>query len=111
MIVLLGSASLSKDSFTPLDLRHLTSKQHKILTFIVAYNAESTISWVLDRLPDSIFSNPEILLEILIIDDCSTDQTMQQLHNYKRLKLEVPITILSNPLNLGYGGNQKLGYQ
>lgn len=82
----------------------------KLLIFIVAYNAELTIKDVLKRIPVSL--NESYDTEILIIDDASNDQTfergeaMKQAHN-----LPFKMTVLFNPVNQGYGGNQKIGYQ
>jgi glycosyltransferase involved in cell wall biosynthesis len=82
--------------------------QKRVLIFIVAYNAEKTISSVLNRIPDSLRNKN---VEVLIIDDSSKDQTFAQ-----SVKSEVDggnlrITTLRNPINQGYGGNQKLGYR
>jgi glycosyltransferase involved in cell wall biosynthesis len=79
----------------------------KILIFIVAYNAEKHILGVLDRIPRSFLSTYNY--KILIIDDASTDKTFDVAYNYIK-NSSYNITILYNPENLGYGGNQKLGY-
>ena len=82
-------------------------KKPRALIFIVAYYAESTIIEVLRRIPPL----EDYAVEVLIIDDCSSDQTfasserLRQSGNYQH-----PLTVLSNPANQGYGGNQKLGY-
>ena len=83
--------------------------KQRLLIFIVAYNAELTIEWVLSRIPKKIVS--EFDLEVLVIDDQSTDKTFEKAEifrqgNNKKFKL----TILYNVLNQGYGGNQKIGY-
>lgn len=83
------------------------ARQPRVLVFIVAYYAESTILDVLERIPDL----PEYDTEVLIIDDGSSDKTyafaerLRRLGNYRH-----PLTVLTNPVNQGYGGNQKLGY-
>ena len=83
----------------------------KVLIFIVTYNADTTISKVLSRIPSELFHDQDIQVEVLIIDDGSTDNTIAECHAYNRHNHEVPLTILVNPQNLGYGANQKLGYQ
>ncbi len=80
----------------------------RVLIFIVAYNAEKTIEKVLKRIPDSL---QQYDTEILIIDDASKDSTFEAAEA-ARMKGEIPypITVLRNPVNQMYGGNQKIGY-
>ncbi|MBF0429034.1 MAG: glycosyltransferase [Magnetococcales bacterium] len=80
----------------------------KILIFIVAYNAEKTIKNVLNRIPNTF---DQEFTEILIIDDASKDRTFEVATQYSR-QANIPfmITVLYNPVNLGYGGNQKVGF-
>jgi 2-polyprenyl-3-methyl-5-hydroxy-6-metoxy-1,4-benzoquinol methylase len=79
----------------------------KILIFIAAYNAESTIEKVLKRIPTAIY---DYNYEILIIDDKSADHTFDRAAAYKARNQELQLTVLSNPEKLGYGGSQKLGF-
>jgi glycosyltransferase involved in cell wall biosynthesis len=80
----------------------------KLLVFIVAYNAETTIDRVLTRIPASL---DEYETEILVIDDSSADRTFERGEMRKRVG-DVPfeLTVLVNPENQGYGGNQKIGF-
>lgn len=80
----------------------------RVLIFIVAYNAEKTIESVLKRIPESL---REYDTEVLIIDDASKDKTFEAAE-LARTKGEIPypITVLRNPVNQRYGGNQKIGY-
>ncbi len=80
----------------------------KLLIFIVAYNAERHIQHVLNRIPPSIYTNYDY--EILVIDDSSTDLTFDAAKRYQSIHRDMRLTVLFNPDNLGYGGNQKLGY-
>ena len=81
----------------------------RLLVFIVAFNAEKTIKSVLSRLPLGLGSAFEV--EILIIDDASQDGTFNQgVTSKQELDLPFPVTVLKNPINQGYGGNQKIGY-
>ncbi len=79
----------------------------KIGILVVAYNAEETLSKVLDRIPSEFAQQIE---SILVCDDASTDNTHQVGLNYKN-DSNLPLTIVRHDLNLGYGGNQKTGYQ
>ena len=80
----------------------------KHLIFIVAYNHENFIAKVLDRLPETVKNSN---YEILVIDDASKDQTFNKAKNWSELNSGIYIKVLKNPTNLGYGGNQKLGFQ
>ncbi|MBF0160851.1 MAG: glycosyltransferase [Magnetococcales bacterium] len=87
-----------------------TSVKKRLLVFIVTYNAERTIGDVLRRIPADLKTAFDI--EILIIDDSSADNTFSRsLAVAQGDWLPFPITVLANPNNLGYGGNQKVGYQ
>lgn len=81
----------------------------RLLVFIPAYNASSTIAWVLERIPDTLASSFDV--HVLVLDDASADDTAQRASAYF-VEHERPFeyTILANPQNRGYGGNQKLGY-
>ncbi|MEY2503826.1 MAG: hypothetical protein QOG27_106 [Verrucomicrobiota bacterium] len=80
----------------------------RLLIFIVAYNAQTTIEKVLSRIPRTLQSAD---VEVLIIDDSSTDNTFLNGLRYQRNNSAFKITVLRTPENQGYGGNQKLGYR
>lgn len=82
-------------------------KQNKIAIFIVAYNAEKNIYSVLKRIPKWIAKQ---LVEIYIIDDSSTDTTLAKLKKFNLPGYFPKFQIFKTPYNLGYGGNQKMGY-
>jgi len=81
----------------------------KILIFIVAYNAEHHIEQVIQRIPPNIFETYDY--EILIIDDSSRDNTFEIARRFQDQNTQLNLKVLFNPVNQGYGGNQKLGYQ
>jgi glycosyltransferase involved in cell wall biosynthesis len=80
----------------------------RLLIFIIAYYAESTLRWVLDRVPSQLFEDFEC--ELLVVDDASLDATFSIGSEYQRTQARVPMTVLRNEFNQGYGGNQKVGY-
>ncbi len=81
----------------------------KLLIYIVTYNHEDFIQKTLDRIDEKLFNNYET--EILVNDDASKDNTFKILEKIKvDFNKKAKFTILSNPINLGYGGNQKVGY-
>jgi glycosyltransferase involved in cell wall biosynthesis len=81
----------------------------KVLVFIVAYHAERHIHRVLDRIPGQLWDDPAV--HVLLIDDASKDTTIQKAAEWARDRGVSNITLLRNPVNQGYGGNQKLGYR
>src|SRR5881392_3088737 len=80
----------------------------RLLIFIVAYNAETTIEKVLARIPASLHSEN---VEVLIIDDFSRDNTFGNGLRFQQRNSAFKVTVLRTPENQGYGGNQKLGYR
>jgi glycosyltransferase involved in cell wall biosynthesis len=90
----------------PVPLLDLRGK--RVLIFIVAYNAETTIEKVLSRIPASLHQDG---VEVLIIDDSSRDGTFLNSLRYQQAQSAFRITVLRTPENQGYGGNQKLGYR
>jgi glycosyltransferase involved in cell wall biosynthesis len=85
-------------------------KQPSLLIFIVAYQAETTIADVVQRIPATLLEEYDV--DILIIDDSSRDQTFEKSHAIsKTTGLPFKVIVLFNPVNQGYGGNQKLGYR
>lgn len=81
----------------------------RLLIFIVAYNAENTIESVLKRIPTQLLDTYQI--EILIIDDSSQDETFKKSEIIRKAgKTPFPLRVLFNPVNQGYGGNQKIGF-
>ena len=81
----------------------------KLLVFIVAYHAERTIEAVVRRIPRSLLETYDV--EVLIIDDSSKDETFSQgVSVGTHPDIPFKVTVLYNPVNQGYGGNQKIGY-
>jgi glycosyltransferase involved in cell wall biosynthesis len=79
----------------------------KLGILVVAYNAATTLAKVLDRIPDAI--RPDIH-EVIVSDDDSQDSTYLVGLGYQQVS-DLPITLIRQPTNLGYGGNQKAGYE
>jgi len=79
----------------------------KLGILIVAYNAQETLAKVLDRIPPDFATQID---SILVCDDASTDDTHNVGLRYQS-NSKLPLTIVRHQINLGYGGNQKTGYQ
>ncbi len=71
--------------------------QQKIIVVLPAYNAETTLAM-------TVADIPEIVDEIILVDDCSRDETVNEA---KRLGLFV----YKHEKNGGYGANQKTCYR
>ena len=78
----------------------------KIGILVVAYNAESTIKETISRIPKTFLKS---IYQVLISDDKSIDSTFNVANELKD-KTDLPIKVVTQPLNLCYGGNQKFGY-
>jgi glycosyltransferase involved in cell wall biosynthesis len=84
--------------------------KYKILIYIVTYNHENFILEVLNRIPK--YLNKKYNIKILISDDKSKDNTLKVLRKYKKkISKYFKIKIISRVKNIGYGGNQKVGYK
>src|SRR5690349_1515794 len=84
------------------------AKKPRLLIFVIAYYAEPTLRAVLERIPAAIFREYEC--EVLVVDDASEDRTFAIGQEYKSNHPDLPMTVLRNEFNQGYGGNQKVGY-
>lgn len=82
--------------------------EKRVLIFIVAYNAEKTIGSVLARIPVEKLPADA---EVLVVDDSSADRTFETALANRAPLAGLKVTVLSNPVNQGYGGNQKIGYE
>ena len=83
--------------------------KRRLLLLIVAYNAESTLAAVLDRIPQDVLADFDC--EVLVIDDASTDGTFARGLSYRQSRPDLLLRVLRNATNQGYGGNQKVGYR
>ena len=80
----------------------------RIGVLVVAYNAESTLASVLDRIPQPVMDKVE---EIFVFDDFSTDRTYEVGLAHLATAGAAKLVVKRNDRNLMYGGNQKAGYR
>lgn len=73
------------------------TKKPKVVVVMPAYNAEKTLVKTVADIP------PNCVDEIILVDDCSHDQTV-------RLAKELKIKVFQHKSNRGYGANQKSCY-
>ncbi len=90
------------------EITDMSERRQRLLIFVIAYHAETTLGSVLDRIPGEVFDHYDC--EVLVVDDASTDRTFEIGRQYRDEHPEVPLTVLRNRYNQGYGGNQKIGY-
>lgn len=80
----------------------------RIGILVVAYNAATTLASVLDRIPIDFRHK---ITKVLVGDDHSADSTYLVGLGYQQITEDLPIEVIRHPRNLGYGGNQKAGYE
>ncbi len=80
----------------------------RIGILIVTYNAITTLTKVLKRITPEVWKNVE---EIAVFDDASQDATYELAMGLKTLRGLPKLHVIRHEKNLGYGGNQKAGYQ
>lgn len=83
-------------------------KGQRIGVLVVAYNAVTTLSATLKRIPKEVWENIE---EVAVFDDASKDETFELAVGFKTLFRVDKLTVMRNVENLGYGGNQVRGYR
>ncbi len=93
--------------------RHITGSVssnniRKLSIIIPCYNEAATISIVLNRIADVTLNNG-IEKEIIIINDCSTDNTDQIIKNYITDEPKVRIHYIQHALNQGKGAAIQTG--
>lgn len=74
----------------------------KLSILIPAYNEEKTIHLILDKVKAVVLER-EISKEIVIVNDCSKDNTEQALLNYVAKNPEMDIRLFNQPVNMGKG--------
>lgn len=85
-----------------------SSDRPRIGILVVAYNAVGTLAQTLDRIPDEVW---DTVVEVFVFDDASADETTLVAEGYRATRQQEKLTVIRNEQNLGYGGNQKLGYR
>lgn len=80
----------------------------KIALTVVAYEAAASIEAVLDRIPREVAGAAPL---VLVSDDASTDNTHDLVGKWSERHPEVTLDRVHQPVNLGYGGNQKAMYR
>jgi len=74
----------------------------KLSIIIPVYNEERTIHLILDKVKNTALSQ-NIEKEIIIVNDCSSDNTSQAIKNYQNANSELNILFLEHSVNKGKG--------
>jgi glycosyltransferase involved in cell wall biosynthesis len=69
---------------------------------IPAYNEARTIHLILDKIKSVVLMN-NLRMEIIIVNDCSTDTTIDAIHNYQAANPDFPIKLFNQERNMGKG--------
>lgn len=74
----------------------------KLSIVVPAYNEGPTIHLILDRIKAVELLNG-VEKEVIIVNDCSTDDTEQSIHRYLEANKDLPLTYIKHEVNKGKG--------
>ena len=75
---------------------------HVLSVVIPAYNEARTIHLILDKIKAVRLIN-DMKMEIIIVNDCSTDATIESIQGYQAANPDFPITLYNQERNKGKG--------
>ncbi len=75
---------------------------HKLSIIVPAYNEEQYVESILERLRSTQLIN-NIEKEIIVVNDCSTDQTEAKVESYREKHPEMNLIYLKHEVNMGKG--------
>jgi glycosyltransferase involved in cell wall biosynthesis len=75
----------------------------QVLSVVIpAYNEARTIHLILDKV-NAVHLMNNLRMEIIIVNDCSTDTTIDAIHNYQAANPNFPIKLFNQERNMGKG--------
>ena len=74
----------------------------QITIIVLFYNQERYVSGLLENIKES---NRRVNAKVVIVDDCSTDNTLACVENWLEFNSEISWKVIKNPLNLGISGS------
>ncbi|MFY7757815.1 MAG: glycosyltransferase family 2 protein, partial [Flavobacterium stagni] len=80
----------------------MSTEIKKLSIVIPAYNEGKTIHFILDKVKQVTLIN-NIEKEIIIVNDCSNDNTVDAVENYRKSNPELNILFYSHEVNQGKG--------
>ena len=81
----------------------MKAKANRVLVVVPCYNEEEAIAGVVADI-NRVLVQPGLTVDVLAVNDCSTDQTLWVLQSLNCLYLNLPV-------NLGIGGAMHAGYK
>lgn len=75
----------------------------KVLVILPCFNEEANINKTINELNSVLKSDDKILFDIIVINDCSTDNSISEINKTNTNHIDLPI-------NLGIGGAMQTGY-
>ncbi len=75
---------------------------NKLSIVIPCYNEEKTVHLILDRVKMVNLKN-DIIKEIILVNDCSKDNTARAIEDYIRLNPGMNFQLINHPVNMGKG--------
>ena len=80
----------------------------KLSIIIPVFNEAKTVHLILDKI-DNVTLPQNITKEIIIVDDCSTDDTLEVVKYYIATHIKLPIELLQHNKNKGKGASLQTG--
>lgn len=80
----------------------------QLTVLLPTYNEEAAIVPVLEEIV-GVLSGENLTYEILVVDDASTDATVERIEAFARETWECPIRVIRRPINGGAGAARKTG--
>lgn len=78
----------------------------KLSIIIPAYNEEATIHLVLEKIESVTL---DVLKEVIIVNDCSTDNTQERIQQYRKLNPDLDVNVFMHEVNSGKGSAIRTG--
>lgn len=80
----------------------------KLSIIIPVFNEARTVHLILNKIEHVILSQ-NIIKEVIIVDDCSTDDTLEVVKNYISTHIDLSIELLQHSQNKGKGASLQTG--
>src|SRR4051794_12486492 len=82
----------------------------KLSIIVPAYNEERTIQNILSKI-DSVQLVSDIQKEIVVVNDCSQDNTEQKVREFQQLYPSLNVVYIKHDVNKGKGAALRTGFQ